>query len=253
MGDPHSHPDYDNDRFEWAGRWMLDEGTDLFMCTGDWFDYASLCRHSKMKDREGKRVTAETAHGHDALRRLVLPFREKAKEKKKAPTHFDPDFGMVLGNHDDRPDLVDDPALQGAVAQDRYASFEEEGFSLWPFKEVAVVHGIAFCHFMASGTMGRPVGGSSSSLMARSLITKGFMSTIVGHDHRFGYSKAERWDGKKVHAWSAGCYVHLDYREGWCQQTEPMWDRGLLDIDMDDGEVVSWKWTTQRELQRRYG
>jgi hypothetical protein len=255
MGDPHSHPDYDNDRFERAGRHMLDQGTDVFVCTGDWFDYASLCKHSSRQSRENARVDEETAHGVDAVRRLVAPFKAEAKRRKRHFLSVAPEMVLIEGNHDVRPDLLagDDPALEGAVAKDRYDAFREHDIRVVPFKEVVVIGGIAFCHYMASGTMGRPVGGSSSSLLARSLITKGFMSTIVGHDHRYGHSKAERWDGKKIHAWSAGCYVHHDYREGWCKQTEPMWDRGLLDIELRDGEVVSHRWTREDVLRGRYG
>ena len=253
-GDPHSHPDYDNDRFERAGRHVLDQGSDTFVCTGDWFDYASLCKHANKMEREGKRLELETEAGSDAVRRFHAPFEKEARRMKKHPLYLTPDLFLIEGNHDIRPDSYasDDPALEGALAKDRYDVFHEHDWTVVPFKEVAVINGMAFCHYMASGTMGRPVGGASASLLARSLITKGLMNTVVGHDHRFGHSKTERWDGVKIHAFSAGCYVHHEYRAGWCRQTEPMWDRGLLDIDIEDGQVVSWQWTGAQELRSRY-
>ena len=255
MGDPHAHPDYDNDRFERAGRFVLEERADVFVCTGDWFDYASLCKHAKKREREGKRVREETEHGKDAVRRLEAPFVDKARRRKKAPDHYLPERHLILGNHDIRPESAADdaPELEGAVAHDRWDPFLETGWHLHDFKTTTVIHGWAFCHYMASGVMARPVSGTSSALLARNLILKGHMNTIVGHDHRFGIAKEERWDGEKLYGISAGCYVHHEYTEGWCKQSEPMWDRGLLVLDLDEeGRLAEHRWVTSQELRRRY-
>lgn len=252
MGDPHSHPDYDNDRFEVAGEFALQQQVDSVVCMGDWFDYASLCKHSTRKSREGSRVVAETQHGQDALRRFMAPFTAHARARKRGLDRVAPACHLILGNHDVRPDLIasDDPSLEGAVATDRYDAHINHGWTLHPFKEVVTLRSIAFCHYMASGVMGRPVGGAQAALLAKNLLIKGHQSTIVGHDHRYGHAKVERWDGTKLHGWSAGCFTHPRYREAWCAQTEPMWDRGLLLLDLhpESDEVLSHAWVSARSL-----
>lgn len=255
IGDPHAHPDYDNDRFERAGLFAIEERVDLVVCLGDWFDYASLCKHAKKKEREGKRLVEETRAGIDALRRFEAPFVEKAKRRKQALQNVAPARHLILGNHDVRPEAYADelPELEGALAQDRWDPFLESGWNLHPFKTTVSIEGWAFCHYMASGLMARPVSGSSSALLARNLVLKGHQNTIVGHDHRFGIAKEERWDGRKLYGISAGCYVHHEYTEGWCKQSEPMWDRGLLVLDLDEnGDHLAHRWVTSKELRRKY-
>lgn len=240
IGDPHSHPRYDHDRFEVAGAYARDQRVDEVVCMGDWFDFTSLCKGAKAKEKEGLRVEEEVAAGHEALRRFMAPFSGVRGARR-------PGFYLCEGNHDARPEEAasDAPHLLDAIARDRYRPFVRAGWHVEPFKQSLFLHGLLFCHYMAGGVMGRPVGGSTPEALCRSLLAKGHQNAVVGHDHRFGHASQPTWDGGRVHAFNAGCWVHPDYTEGWCKQTEPMWDRGLLEIVVDtESESVqgySWK------------
>lgn len=241
IGDPHSHPSYDNDRFRLACEVALARGVDTVVCMGDWFDFTSLCKGARLKEREGMRVEDEVAAGHDALSRFMLPLRGIRKK---------PVLYLCEGNHDARPDEVsgDDPHLSGAIAADRYVPFRKAGWLVAPFKTNLVLDHVVFSHYQASGVMGRPIGGATPEALARSLVAKCHRNVVVGHDHRFGHASQYVAGGSRLHGFTAGCFVHPEYTEGWCKQTEPMWDRGLLQIHTREGRVVDHRWTSMGEL-----
>jgi hypothetical protein len=241
VGDPHAHPRYSNDRFSLLSRWIQSVKPDRVVCMGDLFDFASLCKHATRQEREGLRVIDEVRVGHDAAARMQRG-------------RFEPPLGFCLveGNHDSRPASLskDDPSLHGAVAADLYQPLIRAGWQVTPFKETLVCDGISFCHYFAGGVMGRPIGGATGEALARGLLAKRHEDSIVGHDHRFGVATQRRGDRRVITAFNAGCFVHPDYTEGWCKQTEPMWDRGVLLIDATAADgVQAFSWTSMAQME----
>lgn len=256
VGDPHALPGYDNDRFEWLGKWLAVTRPNKIVVMGDWIDLPSLCKHNSKKAMEGMRVKADIAAAHDSLERLHAPLDQHnriMRERKKG--RYRPELHYILGNHEARLDQLGDehPQLEG-ILDEALQPWWKRGWNVWNFKDVLSLHGFAFSHFLPSGTMGRPVGGASGSKLANALLLKGHQSAIVGHDHRFGHAKEERWDGGKIHGFTAGCYGHPDYNESWCRNTVHKWDRGVLLLrGVEDGDLASFEWVTQDHLRRKYG
>lgn len=255
VGDPHAHPSYDNERFDWLSQLVLEERPDTIVVMGDLWDLPSLCRHSKPSEIEGTRVQKDLEAGYDAWRRFVEPIQrwnEAQAVLKKKQYRFDLKF--LGGNHEARLDelAAQSPQLEGLVStSELYDWVEKHGGTAYPFREIVVEHGFAFSHFLPSGTMGRPIGGQT---LGRSLLMKGFQSAIVGHDHRYSHGHVTRWDGRKQHGFSAGCFVHPEYNEAWCRQTRPMWDLGLLLLKgVEDGSFRAHHWVSMEELRSCYG
>jgi hypothetical protein len=66
--DPHATPGVSNDRFEWAGRLVVDRQPSTIVCLGDLWDMASLSSYDKgKKSFEGRKYVNDIKVGVDAL------------------------------------------------------------------------------------------------------------------------------------------------------------------------------------------
>lgn len=257
IGDPHAHPDYDNDRFEWLGKFAVSAKPDHIVVMGDWGDIPSLSFHGKPLDREGARLSRDKEALHDSLRRFEEPiqkYNEQMRERKRRT--YRPNKIYILGNHENRIAKyeADHPELQGELTQEWLAPFQEARWTLVPFGQTYELEGYEICHYQPSGTMGRPIGGKTGSALAQRLLGR-HVSSIVGHDHRYGIA-SERVGDTKRRIWgiNTGCFVHPDYIEDWCRQTRSMWDLGVVVLDgAKNGDHTRHIWISQTELQRRYG
>lgn len=242
--DAHSHVGYDNDRFSWLGEFIADEMPDHVVCLGDGFDFPSLNRHAPSSQKLGRKVLAELAHGRDAFERVRAPISKKLRRSRRKG----PRWTYLRGNHDEYLDRIveDRPELEGLISAD---SLPLAGWDVIPYRETTKIGGVAFSHNFPAGVQGAPIGGVN---IARSMILKGFMSSVCGHVHTYSYAEETRWDGSKLFGLCAGCYVHPGYREGWNRNTFPMWWRGVVVIDdLTDGFGDVRK-VSQDSLKRRY-
>ncbi len=229
------------------GQYMVDKRPDIVVCLGDFCDYSSLSQWDKgKKSFEGRRYTKDVEASHEAMSAFLTPltdFNEKAKRNKER--QYKPRMVMLLGNHEDRADRAtnDDPKLDGLISiKDlKYAEF---GWEVVPFLETITIEGILFSHYLVSGAMGRPVGS------ARALLTKKFMSCIVGHQQGLQIATDYRGDGKPITAIIAGsCYEHNESYMG-PQGNKNHWRGFLVLHDVDDGTfdhmAVSLKFINER-------
>jgi hypothetical protein len=253
VGDPHAHPGYDNERFTALGNAITVWRPDWIHLTGDVGDFASLCAHSKQKDKENKRFKADLAAMVDALDRIDAPIAGYNLRRRAARrATYKPRKTVTLGNHDVRGFSMEseDPKLEGLFSG-VVEAFTSRGYEVTNFKETVVIGGFACSHFMPSGQMGRPIGGKN---IAQALLTECHQSVIVGHDHRFRTATSIRPDGTRIHAFDAGCYVHPGYVEDWCRNTRRGWDEGVLLLDgVANGEYSSYRWVTAAEILRKFG
>lgn len=256
VGDPHAHPLYDNDRFEWLGKYATSVQPDHIVVMGDWADVPSLNQHGKTIDKEGLRLKDDKAALHDSLRRFEAALTKfNAQQRAIHKAMYRPKKHYVLGNHEARIGNyeAEHPELLGLLDEDWLGPFHDAGWLIYPFKDTLTLEGYEISHFFPSGTMGRPIGGKSGSTLAAKLVADRHTSSIVGHDHRFGIASLPV-GRRRIWGINAGCFAHPLYNEPWCRQTEPMWDRGVLLLDgAQDGDHSRYTWTSQVELQRRYG
>lgn len=225
------------DHLTWIGNYAAEKKPDSLIVIGDFADMPSLSSYDVGKmSYEGKTYKADIEAANDAMAMLMRPidaeimrcFRQKQKR-------WDLSKELTLGNHEDRiTRTIDlDRKLEGTVSLDdlRYSSF---GFRVHPFLKPVVVDGIAYCHYFASGIMGRPI------TTARALLTKLHMSCFAGHQQGYDVATAHRADGRRITALICGsAYPH---EEAYLNpQTNNHW-RGIVMLnEVDDGTFDEMK------------
>lgn len=234
--DAHAHPEYDNERFDALGEFMLKEavaskGDMRIICLGDFADMPSLSSYDKgTKGFEGRRYDRDVEATHDASERLfaaMYQYNHQRARNKKSMLFVE--TTMTLGNHEDRINRAVNaqPELDGKLGMNDL-QFEHWWDTVVPYREITNIQGFAVSHSLPSGVSGRPVGGAN---LAARLLTIGHCSSIVGHSHTYDTAERTRYTGEKMLGINAGCFVHPDFREGWCANTVHMWWRGITIID----------------------
>jgi hypothetical protein len=249
--DSHAHPGYDNERFHWLGKFILQEKPDVIVNLGDMADMPSLSSYDKGKGSgENRRHIDDVAATEEALEILdEYEVKARAQDKKAKRKPYAPRKIITLGNHEYRCNRYanDNPELIGTIGTDMlpYASF---GYEVKEYHEPVLVGGIAFSHDFPSGISGRPIGGEN---IGTTLIQKNFMSSVCGHNHLYHHSERTRVDGRKMFGLSAGCYVHPDMIEGWNRATYHLWWRGVVMLEnVSEGYYDRINAITMRDLSR---
>ena len=231
------------------GKYIVDMQPDIVVHLGDFADMPSLSSHDKSgtKSMEGKRYNEDVRSVQQAMQALMQPILDRqAQQRRNKEKVWKPDLILTLGNHENRIDraINNDPKLDGLISVDDLG-YNQYGWNVIPFLQPVVIEGIAFCHYLVSGVMGRPV------TTAQALINKMHMSCIVGHQQGRMVAYGKRADGKNLTAMIVGsCYEH---DEGYLNpQSNNHW-RGLVVLnEVIDGEfdevMVSLNY-----LNRKYG
>jgi hypothetical protein len=254
--DPHAHYQYDNDRFDWLGRFILDrkKSIDYIVCLGDLSDLPSLSQHGEGLSFEGRRLKEDVAVTHDALERLWGPVNKwNARRKKSKDKQYLPRKILTQGNHEHRitRHCESNPQLHEWLDLS-ILNYEKYFDEVIPFRVPITIDGISYVHYFATGVSGRPISGEN---IGRALCTKLHSSCVQGHSHVFDHAERVTATGQRIFGLSAGCYVHPDYVEDWCQGTVMHWWRGvclLHDVD-GHGYYDRLEHITMRWLERNYG
>lgn len=226
--DQHAHPDFDNDRADLLGRFLLDLKPEYLVNIGDAADMASLSGYDKGKRSFTGRSYAKDIDSHlDFQERMWEPIK---KSKKRLP------YSVVLeGNHEHRVERALDlaPELEGTISFDDF-KFHDYYDHIVRYEGatpgVTCIESIYFSHYFTSGVMGRPIAGEHP---AYSILTKQFVSCVQGHTHTVDYCVRTTAHGSKVHGLVAG--VFQDYRSQWAGTSNDLWWRGLVVLNNVDG------------------
>lgn len=240
LPDSHAHPDYDNNRFLWAGQLIHDVRPDVVVNIGDLADFPSLCFHAKKAELEGARYEADCNAAYDAQEKL---FHTVRKAKKKLPR-----FIWCQGNHDIRPEryVEEYPVFKGKL-NNSDVGYKDFPWEVYPFLESVDVNGVDFVHYVTSGLMGRPVGGTHP---AWTIIKKRNKSTVVGHSHVTDY-KIDRTPGNSLMGLAVGCYV--DYQAEYASVGNDMWSRGVAVLDNVEDGLYDFQWISIGRIKKEYG
>lgn len=190
------------------GKWAAEKKPDVIVCIGDFADMPSLSSYDLpgSKSFEGKRYKADIDAVHAGMYHLMTPIvSEQERLRRNKEKTWNPRLIMTLGNHEDRITraINANPAhLEGMMSLDDL-DYESWGWEVYPFRNVVVVDGIAYCHYFPSGALGRPIGS------AQALLTKMHMSCFAGHQQGRMIAYGKRADGKELTAIICGsAYPH---------------------------------------------
>ena len=237
IGDSHSKPTVENDRYDLLGRFAAKTRPDAIVDIGDWFDMASLSSYDVGKASfEGRRYWRDIASGIDAQERFQRQLEKRAKG-------YVPYKLRTLGNHEQRIERVADidPRFNGLIGYQDLAS-DLYGWDEAGFLKIKSIGGVAFSHYFTSGVLGRAIGGE---FPARSLIIKQHVSGVFGHGHLFDYCERTDPTGRRLCAAEAGCF--FEHHEDYPGPAHLMWRRGLLLLhNVIDGEFEPEWWSFPR-------
>jgi hypothetical protein len=236
IGDPHAHPDYDNDRFTALGEYIVKERPEHIICLGDMADMPSLSSYDRgTRGFEGRRYKNDVEAVIDAQEKFFAPIKKYNDNRKKNKTkQYKPKLYMTLGNHEDRISRATNssPELDGAISINDL-QYKKFGWKCTPFKRSVTIKNITFSHYFTTGVSGRPI---SSVHVGHALVSKLHCSAVQGHSHLYNHAEQSRPDGQKIFGLSGGCYSHPNYSENWCKDTEHQWWRGVIMLEGLDGE-----------------
>lgn len=240
--DSHSHPDYNNNRYDWLGQLILDLRPDVVVNLGDYADMPSLCHYDKgKKGYEGRRYTKDIEAVRDADDRVWHPTRRAKRALPKRRV-------LTLGNHEER--II--KAVEGDAKLDGVLSLSDLGYEdkweVHPFLETVEIDGVYYSHYLTSGVMGRPISGEHP---AYALLTKRHVSCVVGHVHTYDYCRRNRADGTPIISIVAGCYI--DYYSDWAGPANHMWVKGVTVLKNVEDGVFEHEFIALETLKDIYG
>lgn len=246
--DTQCKPDDDMNYLTAIGRYIVKMKPDVIVHLGDHADMQSLSSYDVgKKSFEGRRYVADVQASHEGMQALLTPLWEYNENARKTKHKlYNPKMEFLTGNHEQRINrAVEDDAKLDGVLSIKDLGFEEYGWNVHNFLDVAVVDGVAYSHYFVTGTAGRPA--STAAAQFR----KTNMSCVAGHQQGLQIHTGSRADGKRLTSIIAGSsYTHAEGYMG--PQGNKHW-RGILVLhDVDDGEFdlmpVSTKW-----LLSKYG
>lgn len=240
--DSHARPGFDNDRYEWLGKLIVDIKPDVVIDIGDWYDMESLSSYDKgKKSYEGRRYLKDIEVGVEAQDKMLAPI---LAQKKKLPR-----FVRTLGNHENRINKAInlDPHLDGLMTTKHFQS-KEYRWEEYPFDVPVEIDGIFYCHHFPSGAMGKPIGGEN---IGRMLLQKKHVSCTQGHSHLRDYATRTGLGGQKIHGLSVGCY--FDYDMDYAGPVNSLYDRGIVvKTEVANGNY-DFRWISIEALKKEYG
>jgi hypothetical protein len=243
--DQHAHPDYHNDRADWAGKLIADVKPDVVVNMGDAIDLASLSSYDKGTRAFVGRSYLKDLNSHlDFQERLWAPMK---RLKKKMPHSI-----YLEGNHEHRVERALDlsPELTGTIgfkdfAFDDYYNVVQryEGGTPGVFQ----LDDILFAHYFVTGVSGRPIGGERAAHMHLAKIGQ---SAIAAHSHIFDYATRTNTVGRTTNGLVVGCYQ--DYSNDWAGNVANLWRRGMVILRNVEAGDYDVQWCSIEALKKEY-
>ena len=244
VGDAHDAPSIpDKSRFYWIGKWASDKKFDTLIQMGDMASMDSLTFHAKP--------------GSISFGRLPT-FQEDIDSLDLALTQIDKGLGrhkpekiFIMGNHEARAYRYEEanPQMAGLVASVIVNLFEAHGWRVIPFGEICFIEGVGFTHH-ATNLMGKAYGG----VTADNRIGKDSVFTVFhGHDHRRAITPSPKIGPVgHVDVVSVGCALPYMHIEDYTKHGPGGWWWGVVETELNSGNVPSIKYVGMLELEECY-
>ena len=201
-------PDTPTDHLTWIGKYILEQKPDEIIQIGDFADMESLSSYDRGKRQfEGRRYVKDIDCSRNAMQRLLQPIQDyNANQASHKHAMYKPGMHLTTGNHEFRIQrAVDGQAeLDGTMGLFQLG-FEDFGWKVYPFTEIAVIDGVHYSHYFYNPGTGRPFGGQSIDTRLKSI---GFSFTM-GHQQVCMTGQRYLNNGQRIRGLVCGaCYLH---------------------------------------------
>lgn len=243
--DLHAHPEHNNRRAEWLGNFILDIRPDTVIINGDMADMPSLSSYDKgKKSFQGRTYKADIDAHLDFQDRLWSTVR---RAKRKMPRRV-----CTIGNHEQRIERAIEvqAELEGTIS---YDDLELDNWydTVVPYTGSSpgtiCLDGVHYQHYCISGVLGHPISGEHAGY---SILSKRFVSSVVGHSHKFDYCIRTRGDGRKIMGLDTGCF--FDYDAPYAGAANSLYWRGVCVLNNVVDGVYDLQSISLDTLKREY-
>lgn len=251
IGDAHSAPGVESDRFRWIGRHAAEwgerhhEDKTAIVQIGDLLSFDSLCRFEGNETVAGRLKPSfeqDIGAGHRDLAEL-----------DKGLNGFRPDVKHVtLGNHEDRVISFTNrnPEVFGVFTGmvDNLLMSHQWAYS--PFGNIFYLGGVGFTHYPLT-TLGKPYGGKTALQRAANDLLH---DLVVGHDHKSQHVRMPKiGTNLSVQVLGLGCALPHGHLESYIKHDQMSgWSYGIYELLIDEGRIQSAKHISMLELEERY-
>jgi hypothetical protein len=256
--DSHSEPDQDLTRYTLLGRMICDVFANvsskcIVVQIGDWYDLASMSSYERpgSKSFEGRRFMDDLDAGMEA-QRLVWKEVEDYNRWRRGENVLDIEWHWLQGNHEQRlaKALEADPTkLEGVISMAMLTEDSPIPWTVHDFLRPLFINEVGFCHYWASGVMGRGIGGENP---AATILRKQMTSCVQGHTHTLDYAERTRADGVKLSAAVVGCYF-TDFVSWAGYQVNQLWTPGVAVLRDVNGGQFDFEWWSYRRIVKSFG
>jgi hypothetical protein len=140
------------DHLQWIGNYIVEKKPDVIVQIGDFADMPSLSRYDQGKlQGEGRRYGHDINAVHRAMDTLLKPLQDY---NRTADEKYKPELHLTMGNHEYRilREVEDNPKYEGKFSYNDLA-YEDYGWKVYPFLEVAEIDGVEYSHYFTSGVL----------------------------------------------------------------------------------------------------
>ena len=234
------------DHLTWAGKYAVDMKPDVIVHLGDHWDMPSLSVYDiGKKSFEGRTYMADVEAGIRGMQAFLAPiYEEQARLIRNKDKRWNPRMVFCIGNHEERimRAIESDRKLDGLMGYDDLML--DADWEVHDFLKVVVIDGVAYSHYMVSGSMGRPIG------TAQQMVNKTHMSCVVGHQQGRQVAYGRKADGSSITCIIAGsCYDHNEDYMGI--QGNKHW-RGVVVLNEVDNGSFDEMFVSLKYLKGKY-
>lgn len=190
------------DRFDAAGKFIVEEKPDFVISLGDLADFDPLSPY-KMKAADvfdGKAVRKEALFRTEILKRISGP-THKANERHRKAGHKERCQKTVFidleGNHEERFRRYPETELLGHDFLEKES--EKAAWNWIPFLKHIEIRGVLFSHYFQTGVSKKPAA-------INTILNKTHRSCVFGHTHSFGFDQKPVLGGGTISALCAGSF-----------------------------------------------
>jgi len=246
FSDTHVGPAMNNDHLRAMGRFVVEEGADVFVHLGDFLTMDSCSTHDKnhtLKGRLKPSFQQDMDSGYAAMDLMMSPIARSSSRPKLL---------FCSGNHEHRVNrfVNEHPELRGLWDIEIDQLFVRHGFSVKQFGDWHFVSGVGATH-IPHDKAGRPVGGVNPG---NTIALHSTFDTLFGHTHTRSVTHRSKFGpDNSVTVINTGCSMPDGHIEEYAKMSSTGWWWGGVSLTIQNRKIRDYSFVSMGEIIRRHG
>jgi hypothetical protein len=246
FSDTHDSPAMPKDHLKAMGRFIVDQGADVFVHNGDFLTMDSCSRHDRNDTLRGRLKPSfqqDMDSGEEALGALMAPLERSGQNVRRL---------FSKGNHCDRVNrfVNEHPELRGLWDVQIDKLFTDHGFNVRQFGDWHFVGGVGFTH-VPLDKRGMPVGGVNPG---NTIALGSTFDTVFSHTHcRSVTHRSKFGPDNGVTVINTGCSMPSGHVEDYAKLSATGWWWGGVVLTIRDRRIQDHSFVSMTEIVRRHG